>query len=129
MSQNEDVNIRVAIVQQTTEPKFSRLCANAILRLPQIDNSFLTPGSFRVVIAICFFPASPSCGFNGFRPSHLRDLTSSKEARPSLVASLTALTAISIVGKRLPSESPMFFNGRLIARQKLGGIRHIAIGK
>ena len=82
-----------------------------------------------VKMAILSFPAGFSCGPDGIRPQHLKDLIQCQEAGPNLHLALTLFTN-TVLEVRCPCGIvAIFFGGRLIAlTKKSDGLRPVVVG-
>ena len=93
-------------------------------------HSHLTVSEEEVALAIRSFPNGSAGGPDGLRPQHLKDMigASAEVGGTALLSSLTALTNHIIRGNCPASIRPSFFGATLIALEKDGGIRPIAVG-
>ena len=91
----------------------------------------LKVSSSDIVDAIKSFPAGSSCGLDGLKPQHLKDMTgqSSGVVGQRLISELSEFTNLCLSGDIPEIISPVFFGATLCAlSKKNGGIRHIAVG-
>ena len=78
--------------------------------------------------ALLSFPESSSGGLDGLTAQHLRDMVTIEGDSSPLLSSLTRLINL-IIGNGVPeSVRPIIFGERLVALNKKGGIRPIAVG-
>ena len=82
-----------------------------------------------VALAIRSFPNGSAGGPDDLRPQHLKDMigASAEAGGTALLSALTALTNHIIRGNCPASIRPSFFGATLIALEKDGGIRPIAV--
>ena len=82
-----------------------------------------------VARAIRSFPCGSAGGPDGLRPQHLKDMIGSEEegGGPQLLRALTSFTNLMLEGKASPNACPYFFGASLIALEKDGGVRPIAV--
>ena len=84
-----------------------------------------------IVVAIKSFPAGSSCGLDGLKPQHLKDMTgqSSGDVGQRLLSKLSEFTNLCLSGDIPDIICPVFFGATLCAlSKKNGGIRPIAVG-
>ena len=83
-----------------------------------------------VAKAIRSFPNGSAGGPDGLRPQHLKDMVGPSTAGGghALLSALTSFLSLVLAGRTPPSFRPYFFGANLIALQKDGGVRPIAVG-
>ena len=83
-----------------------------------------------IVRAIKSFPNGSAGGPDGLMPQHLKDLISSGagSGREAILSTLASFVELVLSGNTPTSVRPFFFGANLIALQKGGGVRPIAVG-
>ena len=88
-----------------------------------------------VAKAIRSFPNDSAGGPDGLRPQHLKKLVgpATSGGGHSLLSALASFVTLILAGRtppsnRPPSNRPFFFGATLIALEKDGGVRPIAVG-
>ena len=88
---------------------------------------------YDIVVAIKSFPAGSSCGLDGLKPQHLKDMMtgrqSSGDVGQRLLSKLSEFTNLCLSGDIPDIICPVFFGATSCAlSKKNGGIRPIAAG-
>ena len=143
-SKIEDGNLKAAIRILSSDEKLAEFSAEAASQLQAKHPAahpdrkpFQDPSEFTALAvtedqvwkALRSFPAGSRGGPDGFRPQHMVDLASCREAGRELMTNLTAFVNLLLEGRCPLRVANILFGGKLLAlNKKDGGIRPIAVG-